>query len=30
MVDECHHGQVCECKIVEVIGDHALCAHDEH
>jgi DNA-binding transcriptional MerR regulator len=30
MVDECHHGKVCECKIVEVIGDHALCAHDEH
>jgi len=30
MVDECHHGKVCECKIVEIIGDHALCAHGEH
>ncbi len=30
MVDECDHGKVCECKIVEIIGDHALCAHEAH
>lgn len=30
MVDECGHGRICECRIVEVIGDHELCAHDSH
>lgn len=30
MVRECGHGRICECRIVEVIGDHELCAHDTH
>ena len=30
MVDECGHGRICECRIVEVIGDHGLCAYGKH
>ncbi len=30
MVDECGHGRICECRIVEVIGDHGQCEHDAH
>jgi len=30
MVDECGHGRICECRIVEVIGDHNLCGHETH
>jgi DNA-binding transcriptional MerR regulator len=30
MVDDCHHGKICECRIVEVIGDHDLCEHEAH
>ena len=30
MVDECGHGQICECRIVEVIGDHGLCGDETH
>ena len=30
MVDECGHGRICECRIVEVIGDHGQCSHDAH
>ena len=30
MVDECGHGRICECRIVEVIGDHAQCEHETH
>ena len=30
MVEECGHGRICECRIVEVIGDHDLCGHDTH
>jgi DNA-binding transcriptional MerR regulator len=30
MVDECGHGRICECRIVEVLSDHAHCAHDTH
>lgn len=28
MVDECGHGRICECRIVEVIADHGQCQHD--
>jgi DNA-binding transcriptional MerR regulator len=30
MVDECGHGRICECRIVEVIGDHSLCTDEMH
>lgn len=30
MVDECSHGRICECRIVEVISDHGLCGHEQH
>ena len=30
MVDECGHGRICECRIVEAIGDHGLCADETH
>lgn len=30
MVDECGHGRICECRIVEVISDHANCGHEAH
>lgn len=30
MVEECGHGRVCECRILEVLGDHAQCAHAAH
>lgn len=26
MVRECGHGRVCDCKIIEAVADHALCA----
>jgi DNA-binding transcriptional MerR regulator len=30
MVEECGHGRVCECRIIEVIADHGQCRHDHH
>ena len=30
MVEECGHGRICECRIVEVLSDHAHCANDRH
>ena len=30
MVQECGHGRICECRIVEIIGDHGLCEHERH
>ncbi len=30
MVEECGHGRICECRIVEVLSDHAHCATDRH
>jgi DNA-binding transcriptional MerR regulator len=28
MVDECHHGRICDCRIIEVLADHGQCAAD--
>lgn len=28
MVDECRHGHVCECRIVEIIADHSQCLQE--
>lgn len=30
MVEGCKHGRVCECKVIEVLADHAYCSHDHH
>ena len=29
MVDECGHGRICDCRIIEVLADHSQC-HSEH
>lgn len=26
MVEECGHGRVCDCRVIEVLANHALCA----
>lgn len=30
MISECSGGRVADCRIVEVLADHALCLNDEH
>jgi DNA-binding transcriptional MerR regulator len=30
MISECAHGQVCECRILEVLSNHNYCRHDMH
>ena len=30
MVHECGHGRVCDCRVIQVLADHAQCAHDRH
>lgn len=29
MVEECGHGRVCDCRIIEALADHSQC-HSEH
>lgn len=28
MLDECGHGRMCECRVIETLADHSLCRHD--
>ena len=28
MVVQCAHGTIADCRVIEVLGDHAHCAHD--
>lgn len=28
MIDECGHGRICDCRIIEVLADHRQCASD--
>ena len=28
MLDECGHGRVSNCRVIETLADHALCAHE--
>ncbi len=28
MVVQCRHGTISDCRVIEVLGNHALCAHD--
>ena len=30
MIGHCAHGRIAECRVIEVLGDHGLCAHDHH
>lgn len=30
MILECDHGRVCECRVLQVLGDHQECAHEHH
>ncbi len=30
MVSQCRHGTIASCRVIEVLGDHALCAHRDH
>ncbi len=30
MVDQCACGTISDCRVIEVLGDHANCAHDHH
>jgi DNA-binding transcriptional MerR regulator len=27
MIDECDHGRICDCRIIEVLADHSHCRH---
>ena len=29
LIDECGHGRICDCRIIEALADHSLC-HSEH
>ncbi len=30
MVEGCRHGHVSECRVIEVLADHAECLHEQH
>lgn len=30
MVEECGHGRVCDCRVIETLADHALCRDQAH
>ena len=30
MLSQCAHGTISDCKVIEVLGDHAHCLHDHH
>ncbi len=30
MVEQCAGGRVRDCRVIEVLGDHALCGHHDH
>lgn len=30
MVVECGHGRIAECRVIEVLADHAHCVYDDH
>lgn len=30
MVEQCAHGAISDCRVIEVLGDHAQCAHPDH
>lgn len=30
MLEQCAHGAISDCRVIEVLGDHAQCAHPDH
>ena len=30
MVDECGHGKVCKCRVIQILADHGKCSNDVH
>ena len=30
MIEECGHGRVCDCRVIETLADHGLCLHETH
>lgn len=28
MIEQCAHGAIKDCRVIETLGDHAMCAHD--
>lgn len=30
MVNECSHGRVAECRVIQVLADHGECRHERH
>lgn len=30
MVEECGHGKVCECRVIQILADHGKCRSDVH
>ncbi|MGU3494289.1 MerR family transcriptional regulator [Xanthobacteraceae bacterium A53D] len=30
MIEGCRHGQLSDCKVIEVLADHGQCTHDHH
>jgi DNA-binding transcriptional MerR regulator len=30
MIEGCRHGQVGECKVIEILADHGKCSHHQH
>ncbi len=30
MIDGCNHGELSECRVIEVLADHAKCMHENH
>jgi DNA-binding transcriptional MerR regulator len=30
MVEECGHGRICDCRVIEVLADHAECVSERH
>lgn len=30
MIEGCNHGQVADCRVIEVLADHDQCAHPHH
>lgn len=30
MIDQCACGTIKDCRVIETLGDHALCSHDHH
>ncbi|WP_243374948.1 MerR family transcriptional regulator [Microvirga solisilvae] len=30
MVEECSHGRVGECRVIQVLADHSQCEHERH